>query len=218
MTVTYEQLLDELLPADLPHREVCASGCARHLRLIEEANRQFNLTRIVDAREAVVKHVVDSVTPWRLFGGAARVVDAGTGAGFPGIPLAFAHPESRWVLIESTGKKARFAESAGQALGLANIEVEPVRAEDWLRAHRVDIVTARAVAPLVKILDLFGPAARAGARLLLYKGPDVDAEIAETAAYAAKRGLAAQVALRYELPEGMGSRTVVQVASAGQAI
>ena len=80
--------LAQLLPADLPNREKCVAIAARHLELIVEANKNFNLTRIVSPREAAIKHVVDSVFPWRQFQGAARIADAGTGAGFPGIPLA----------------------------------------------------------------------------------------------------------------------------------
>ncbi|MEZ5355829.1 MAG: 16S rRNA (guanine(527)-N(7))-methyltransferase RsmG [Bryobacteraceae bacterium] len=214
--MVYTEHLQALLPADLPHRDACIEGAAAHLRLIEEANRQFNLTRIVDAREAAIKHVLDSLLPWRLFAGARSIADAGTGAGFPGIPLALAMPEAQFALIESTQKKARFVESAVAALGLKNAAVHPVRAEDWLRANRAAIVTARAVAPLAKAVDLFAPALDAGSRLLLYKGPDVDVEIAEAEAMVRKRTartkpVKIRVVARYGLPEQMGSRTIVEL-------
>lgn len=208
----YAEHLRELLPSDLPHRDACIEGAARHLRLIEEANRQFNLTRIVGAREAAIKHVLDSLLPWRLFAGAASVADAGTGAGFPGIPLAFALPETRFLLLESTQKKARFVEAAIKALALKNAAVYPLRAEDWLRANRAAVVTARAVAPLHKAIELFAPALKAGSRVLLYKGPDVDAEIAEAAAAAQGRSFRMRVVERYDLPESLGSRTIVEIA------
>src|ERR1041385_9153622 len=87
--------LNLVLPADLPGRETVVCGAAKHLALIVEANRHFNLTRLVTPREAAIKHVLDSVMPWRLFLGARHVLDAGTGAGFPGIPLALVLPETR---------------------------------------------------------------------------------------------------------------------------
>src|SRR5467141_3507208 len=98
--VSFRAELSALLPADLPHREECIDGAAQHLDLIVEANRQFNLTRIVDPREAAIKHVLDSVLPWRLMAGAGHVMDAGTEAGFPGIPIALVLPETRFTLIE----------------------------------------------------------------------------------------------------------------------
>lgn len=210
----FESLLAELLPEDLPHRDVCVEKAARHLALIVEINQQFNLTRIVEEREAVIKHVVDSVLPWRLFAGARRVADVGTGAGFPGIPLAALFPETQFTLIESTQKKARFVESAVEALGLENVDVEPVRAEEWLASHTVDIMTARAVAPLAKGIPVFAPGLKRGARLLLYKGPEMDAEIAEAGNELKRRKAAARVVMRYELPEASGGRSVVEVVSA----
>ncbi len=79
--MTVEQELNSYLPADLPNRDACIAGAARHLELIADENQRFNLTRIVSPREAAIKHVVDSVMPWRLFAGASHVVDAGSGAG-----------------------------------------------------------------------------------------------------------------------------------------
>jgi 16S rRNA (guanine527-N7)-methyltransferase len=209
--VTFTEALLETLPEDLPRRAEFAAGAARHLDLIVETNRQFNLTRIVDPREAAVKHVVDSVLPWRLFAGAGHVADAGSGAGLPGIPLALVLPETRFTLIESTQKKARFLESAMKELGLARVTVAAVRAEEWLEDHKVDTVTARAMAPLSRAAGYFAAAVRNGARVLLYKGPDVETEMAEAAMEMRRRKLAARVVERYELPGAMGSRTVVEL-------
>jgi 16S rRNA (guanine527-N7)-methyltransferase len=209
--VPFAAELAELLPADLPNRDAVVAGAARHLERIVEVNQVMNLTRIVTPREAALKHVVDAVMPWRLFAGAGHVVDAGTGPGFPGIPLALALPETRFTLLDSTQKKARFVETVAGELGLENVAVAGVRVEDWLKEHQADIVTGRAVAPLEKALGWFAGAARKGARVLLYKGPDADAEIAAADGEAKKRRLRCRVVSRYELPEGMGARTIVEV-------
>lgn len=198
--------LNALLPADLPHRDTVIQKSAAHLDLIVEANRIMNLTRILDAREAAIKHVLDSVIPWRAFADAKIVVDVGTGAGFPGIPLALVLPQTRFVLLESIQKKARFVQSVVDALQLPNVEVHPVRAEHWLATHKADILTARAVAPLSKAFPLFAPALRRGLRALFYKGPDAEQEIAE----ATKGKGTASVILRYDLPDGLGTRTLVE--------
>jgi 16S rRNA (guanine527-N7)-methyltransferase len=208
----FENELNDVLPADLPHRAFVVAKTAEHLRLIEEANRQFNLTRITSPREAAIKHVLDSVMPWRLFEGAQSVLDAGTGAGFPGIALALVLPEVKFILSESIQKKARFVEQAVAALPITNVTVSSRRAEELLHEYPVEIVTLRAVAPLIRVIPLFSRPIQEGARILAYKGPDVEQEMAEAAQEAQKRKVKMQVVMRYELPDGQGSRTIVALA------
>ena len=199
--------LELVLPADVPNRDRLIEKAAQHLRLITAANEHMNLTRITDAREASVKHVYDSVAPWRLFQQATRVLDAGTGAGFPGIPLSVALPGIRFSLAESIQKKARFVDSAVESLELPNVYVYAERAEQIAAHQRVEIITARAVAPINRIVETFSRALKHGAVLLLYKGPDVENEIAE----ASQSQLEAEVIARYELPYDLGVRTIVQL-------
>ena len=207
----FSQDLEQVLPADLPNRARVISVTARHLALIAEANTHMNLTRITEPREAVIKHVLDSVLPWSLFVNATTVMDAGTGAGFPGIPLAAALPDTNFVLVDSTQKKARFVESAVAALDLPNAEVAAERAEDVLRHSRFHIVTARAVAPIERALTYFADGLKAGATALLYKGPDAQAEIDEAQWEAKRHHASADVVMRYSLPDGLGSRAIVRL-------
>ena len=195
-------ILNDVLPEDLPHRDHVIVKSAQHLGLIVEANQVLNLTRITTPREAAIKHVLDSVIPWRLFADAKNVLDAGTGAGFPGIPLALVLPEVQFILAESIQKKARFVESALAALNLPNVTVLAQRAEEIVKAQKIEIVTARAFAPISKALDLLK-----GSRLLLYKGPDVEREIAEVR----KPRASIKVVMRYDLPDSMGARTIVEI-------
>jgi 16S rRNA (guanine527-N7)-methyltransferase len=205
--------LHAVLPADLPNREIVIEKSARHLDLIVEANQFLNLTRITTPREAAIKHVLDSVIPWRLFAEAKYVLDAGTGAGFPGIPLALVLPDVRFTLAESIQKKARFVESAVAALHLPNIAVSPMRAEDLAKAGPLEIVTARAFAPLSRALELLGPALKRGVAALLYKGPDTDQEIADAEREIRKFKARVRIVFRYDLPDALGSRTIVEVAT-----
>ena len=208
----FEDELDRVLPADLPHREMVVAKGAAHLALIEDANRHFNLTRITSPREAAIKHVLDSVMPWRLFADAKHVLDAGTGAGFPGIPLALALPETRFTLAESIGKKARFVETALAQLDLPNAVLSARRAEELARTGEFDVITARALAPIPRVLELFGAALKKGVRILLYKGPDAEREIADAAVEGRKQRVRMGVVMRYDLPEAAGARTIVEIA------
>ncbi len=173
----------------------------------------MNLTRIVGEREAAIKHVVDAVMPWRLLRNAKRVADLGTGAGFPGVPLSVVLPETQFFLLESVGKKARFVESAAAALELRNVVVLPLRAEEWLTKQRVDFITMRAVAPIEKAIPLLSHILRNGPKALLFKGPDVENEIAQAGEEARKRRIQVKVVERYELPDGLGSRSIVQLSA-----
>ncbi len=175
--------------------------------LVEQANETMNLTRITSAREAAVKHILDSVAPWKYFSGAKRVLDAGTGAGFPGIPLALVLPEVRFTLSESIQKKARFVDAAVESLHLPNVQVVSDRAEERAMLQKPDIITARAVAPLHRLVELFSKALKQGTELILYKGPEVECEIAETGMARVR----SEILTRYDLPDDMGSRTIVKV-------
>lgn len=212
--MSFSAELTALLPTDLPNRETVITRASRHLDMIVEINKVMNLTRILDPREAAIKHIVDSVLPWRLFKNASHVVDAGTGPGFPGMPLALVLPDTRFSLLEATQKKARFVQSVVEDLQIANVEVHPNRAEEWLHRNRADIVTGRALAPLHKAVVLFAPALNAGARVLLYKGPDAESEIAEAMPESRKRQIRCKVVERYSLPDDLGSRTIVELTRA----
>src|ERR1700676_528005 len=106
---------------DLPRSETL-------LRLVDEletANAQFNLTAIRDRPGMLRKHVLDSLSLQPYLRGG-RVADIGTGAGFPGLPLAVVNPQRRFTLVEATGKKARFVERTALLLGCDNVQVEHV--------------------------------------------------------------------------------------------
>lgn len=203
--------LDSFLPADLPNRDSVIAGCAQHLAMIAEANLQFNLTRITSPLEAAVKHVFDSVAPWRLFEKARNVLDAGTGAGFPGIPLALVLPGTSFTLAESIQKKARFVQSAAASLGLPNVRVEPHRAEELWRTGEFDFITMRAVAPVERVLDIAEPALKRGSKLLLYKGPDAGQEIEAARRARRSQPVSMRIVMTYDLPASAGVRNVVEV-------
>ena len=157
-----------------------------YLGALPAANERFNLTAVTDPAEAWVRHVQDSLTlvPFLASADAKRVIDVGSGGGLPGLPLAIAMPDARFTLLEATGKKAAFLEETIAALGLRNARVVNERAEvagqdhHEHRAH-YDAVVARAVARLNTLAELTVPFAREGGAVLLIKGQQAEAEVAE---------------------------------------
>jgi 16S rRNA (guanine527-N7)-methyltransferase len=148
-----------------------------HLDLLDEWNSRFNLTAIRDRPSQLTKHLLDSLTVQPYLRGE-RIADVGSGAGFPGIPLAIVEPHRHFSLIESTGKKCRFLEHVRDALGLKNVEVVQSRAESYKPEVRFDTVIARAVGPIADLVKVAGPLVVGGGRLLAMKGRYPEDELA----------------------------------------
>jgi 16S rRNA (guanine527-N7)-methyltransferase len=140
-------------------------------------NTRMNLTAITDPAEVVDKHLLDSLAVLPLLKGLA-VADVGSGAGFPGLPLAIADPDRRFTLIESTGKKAKFIRHAAAKLALPNVEVVLGRAESYRPVRPFDAVVARALGPLAEFVRVAGHLAGRGGRLFAMKGKVPEAELA----------------------------------------
>jgi len=148
-----------------------------HLDLLDDWGARMNLTAIRDRPSQVTKHLLDSLSVRSHLRGA-RIADVGSGAGFPGIPLAIVEPGRHFALIESTGKKCRFLEHVRDALGLANVEVVQSRAEAYEPRERFDTVLARAVGPVSDLVRTAGRLVVGGGRLLAMKGRYPEEELA----------------------------------------
>jgi 16S rRNA (guanine527-N7)-methyltransferase len=156
------------------------AAAAQLLRLLDELeqwNRAYNLTAITTRAAMVTGHLLDSLAASGDLRGT-RIADLGTGAGFPGLPLAIVHPERQFTLIDSTAKKVRFVAHAARTLGLRNVEAVHARAEDLQPEPPFDTIIARAVATLAELAALARPLAGAGTLLVAYKGQRPDAELA----------------------------------------
>jgi 16S rRNA (guanine527-N7)-methyltransferase len=156
-----------------------SSGAETLLKLVDElelGNAQFNLTAIRDRLGMLRKHVLDSLSLQPYLRGS-RVADIGTGAGFPGLPLAIVNPQRRFTLVEATGKKARFVEQTVLRLGCDNVQVEHVRAENYRPFELFDTVVARALSSLADFAAYAGHLCAPDGRLLAMKGKRPDEEI-----------------------------------------
>lgn len=142
------------------------------LRLLDELddwNQRMNLTAIRERGQQITKHLLDSLAVLSYMRGA-QVADIGTGAGFPGLPLAVALPQHHFTLIDSTAKKLKFVEHAAQTLGLKNVQTVHTRAESYRPQERFDAVVSRAVGPIGTFVTWSGHLCVGGGRLLAMKG------------------------------------------------
>lgn len=149
--------------------------------LLLDANQHINLTAITDRDEAIEKHLLDSLLPlafWDVPDGA-RCLDIGTGAGFPGLPLAIACPQAQFTLMDATKKKLIFIENALKTLDIHNVQLVHGRAEEAAHGamrQQFDLVTARAVAALPILLEYTLPFVCKDGFVWAYKGPEASAE------------------------------------------
>ena len=168
-----------------------------YIRLLQSWGQRMNLSSRLQSREIVVTHFLDSLAGLPLIGGGegGRVLDLGTGAGFPGIPLKIARPGLEVTLLDGTGKKVTFCREVIRETGLSGISAEWGRAEDLARdpayAGAFDCVASRAVAKAASLVSLSLPFLKPSGSILLYKGRPEQAELDALGRLCAKKGLTA---------------------------
>ena len=126
-----------------------------YLRLLLETNQEYNLTSITDTKEATIKHLLDSLSIYQLLEGET-IADIGSGGGTPGIPLAIAFPEKKFLLVESKQKKAAFLVGAVKQLKLKNVRVINKRAEEVTATRAPETIISRALGSLDYFIDVAG--------------------------------------------------------------
>ncbi|MCX7095644.1 MAG: 16S rRNA (guanine(527)-N(7))-methyltransferase RsmG [Methylobacter sp.] len=151
------------------------------IKLIEKWNKAYNLTAIRDREEMARLHILDSLAIIPHMQGK-RIIDIGTGAGLPGIPLAICLPEIDFTLLDSNAKKTRFVQQAILELKLNNAAVLHSRVEDYHPEHAYDAVLTRAFAALADIVKLTAHLPGKNGVLLAMKGQNMDAELAQISA------------------------------------
>jgi 16S rRNA (guanine527-N7)-methyltransferase len=166
---------------------------ARFADLLIEWNRRFNLTAIVDPRDIVIKHFLDSLSAARSIPpGPIKLIDVGAGAGFPGLPIKLVRPDVSLTLLEATRKKCDFLQAVINDLQLTDVVVVNGRAEEAGRMseHReqYDVAIARAVAELPTLIEYMLPFVQAGGLALAQKSKEAEKETQRAAAAIAALG------------------------------
>lgn len=180
-------MLDQLLPllekAGIPLSMESQGQMKRFHALLMEWNQRMDLTHVPEEQMAL-RHYGDSLLPLgreEWFPQAASLIDVGTGAGFPGMPLAIARQDLEVVLLDALKKRCGFLQAVVEDLGLKNVRVIHGRAEDAARSslrQQVDIACARAVAPVNVLAEYLLPFVKVGGRVLMWKGPSLQKELA----------------------------------------
>ncbi|MFQ5489965.1 MAG: 16S rRNA (guanine(527)-N(7))-methyltransferase RsmG [Phycisphaerae bacterium] len=189
----------------VPITDDALEALTRHFILLIEANQHINLTRITDPTEAALRLYADSaaVPAWASQRGIAvkSVLDVGSGAGFPALPLAVLQPAWKVTAVEATGKKAAFIESTVRALGLPNVRAVHAHSEHWSCETRFDVITFKAVGALEGCLACAADRVLAGGHVAVYKTANLSTQETETGGRAARKyGLESVQGLTYSLP------------------
>lgn len=191
-----------------------------HALLLLKANQDVNLTAVTDPKEVAVKHYFDS---WRLgqmmplLG--RRVLDLGTGAGFPGIPLALAEDAAKFTVCDSTQKKIDFVQKSIDKMGLKNVTAVAERAEDHLLTQSYDVVVVRAVSSVRENVRTLRKVRHRLKDYVMYKGSSWSREVRAGEREAERLGFSLDTVWEYELPGEMGKRALlVYRAPGGQGV
>ncbi len=182
-----------------------------HFRRVIETNRHFNLTRITSPADAAAKHYADSLvllaTAWVQPEQPTHVLDVGTGAGFPAVPLAIMCPRWQITAVDGTGKKARFVAETATVLGLANLRAIHSRGEDLARkgGGPFDVIVVRAVGKIAEVLHGLRALINPGTSLVFYKTDKMEpAELSDGICQAGRLGLLPAEPFGIELPSPDG--------------
>jgi 16S rRNA (guanine527-N7)-methyltransferase len=183
---------------------------ARHALMMLEANRVVNLTAVVEPREVAAKHYLDS---WRVTRQVPlvgrRVLDLGSGAGFPGIPIAMTEPEVHVTLLDSTQKRVNFLSECIVKLGLKNVTAVWDRAEEHLARNNYDVVLMRAVSSVRENVRTLRKVRHSHKDLVMLKGPSWSREVRAGEREAERLGFRLDTVWEHKLPEEMGARAIL---------
>ena len=197
--------------------EIIASF-TKHALLTLKANREMNLVTVFDPKELAAKLYLDS---WRISRlvplMARRIVDLGSGGGFPGIPVAIAEPMCSMTLCEANPKKAANLEAMVEALGLRNVKVQAIRAEDYLAGERCDAVLVRSVSSVRENIRTLRKVRHSLKDYVMIKGKSWSREVRAAEREAERLGFKLDTVWEHELPEEMGSCAVLVYRAPGGA-
>lgn len=212
MSRDYSYLIDTLSGWNFTLNDTQIKQLDLFYELLVEKNKVMNLTAITEFDEVIVKHFADSLSICTVLPDSAKTVcDLGTGAGFPGIPMAIAYPELQFTLIDSLNKRIKFLQEVVDALGLKNVTLVHARAEEAgrnkLYREHFDLVVSRAVANIATLSEYCLPLVNIGGSFISFKSGDVKEEIEASGSAVKKLGGNMKKPVYFSLPDTDISRS-----------
>ena len=189
-----------------------------YLRELKSWNEKFNLTAIKDDEGVVIKHFLDSLTPLKFIKPGSSLLDIGSGAGFPGIPLKIVEPSLKVTLLDSVNKKVTFMKHIISELGLTDIEAIHIRAEELAKTKKenYDVVISRALMNLSDFVKLGEPLLKPDGVLIAMKGSKAEEEVKEAVKIMGNKKMRVRAIERLSLPMGAGERSLVIIEKTNQ--
>lgn len=192
----------------------------KYMNLLIEWNEKINLTAITEPDDIILKHFIDSLTIAKYIENEQKVADIGTGAGFPGIPLKIAKPDTHVYLIDSLNKRIKFLDEVIKQNTLIDTFAIHARAEEIGHSKeyrgKFDIVTSRAVARLNVLLEYMMPLVKLGGKCICLKGPNVEEELEEAKKAIEVLGGKIEKVEEFELPDSDNQRTIIVIKAVKQ--
>ena len=212
MNRDYSYLINTLSKWNFVLTEEKINQLDKYYELLIEKNKVMNLTAITDFDEVIVKHFADSLSICTVLPEDVKTVcDLGTGAGFPGIPMAIAYPDLKFTLIDSLNKRIKFLQEVVDTLGLKNVELVHARAEEAGRnkifRESFDLVVSRAVANISTLSEYCLPLVRLEGYFISFKSGDITEEINQSGSAISKLGGKLKKPILFTLPETDISRS-----------
>ena len=191
-----------------------------YMKLLTEWNEKINLTAIIEPKEIILKHFIDSLTISSQIQQSRTIADIGSGAGFPGIPLKIVNPEKELVLIDSLSKRVNFLNEVIKKCNINGITAIHARVEEIGHNSKYrgqfDVTTSRAVAKLNVLLEYMMPLVKLGGKCICLKGPNIDDEIKESKKALNILGGEISKIEKINLPDSDNKRTIIEVLSVKQ--
>ena len=185
----------------------------KYMNLLIEWNEKMNLTAITEPKEIILKHFIDSLTILKYIDDNSKLVDVGTGAGFPGVPLSIMNPTLKITLVDSLNKRLIFLQEVVKELNLKNIEIVHARAEEFGQnknyIEKFDIATSRAVANLATLSEYLVPLVKIGGKIISMKASNAKEEINDAQKAIEVLGGKIEKIEEFDLPESDIGRTII---------
>ena len=179
-----EEILKYCKEIDIVITEKKIKNLYQYMKLMLEWNKNVNLTAITDEKEVIIKHFIDSISINKYIKEANNVMDVGTGAGFPGIPLKILNEDTDFILVDSLNKRINFLEEVKKELSLNKLKLLHARAEELAKdkeyRENIDIVISRAVARLRILVEYMLPFLKENGLCICMKGPNIEEELEES--------------------------------------